>query len=831
MATGESRPFLASLLDRYVALCSRRAGTVLLVALGVAGLAIVCASRVVVDTRIESLLPGESASTRALAELRGRTSTDAPLYLLVQSGDPALNRALATKVRDEVARWPDTEWAIDRRDPSFFLDRRLLYLPAQELEALADRAEQIVEFEECAALPGCVNLEPRPDTPSEAEVARLLHRVPEVGTLAGLFGASSLDEAAWPYATRSGPLPHGNAPGQLCATDGTVCAAQAVLRGDPLDLAYARSVTNRAQALFRRLRPSDAPADLRLELSGRYRDAPETHRVVTSDLAKTSLLSTALILGCLWPLFRGFRSLLVLTVPLVFSAALTLGGLGLFHPRLNLISAFTLAVLAGVGVDFGIHFLSHYGLHHGTASPGQDALALTVRRLVGPMTMAAVTTAAGFLALYPASFRGFSEMGAVCAAGIGVTFVSTLLLAPAVLSWCSRGSGAGREFVRALPALDTRVPPKRFVRSVVLLGLVLAAALGVLGAERLEFERDFRRLRPETTERRIPGGRALHGTERNSVFLVADSAEALQRAAATLRAEGAKQLVRGDRPWLVTPGTFVPADQAPRLAAIARLRTAAERAEKLGNTDPEFDRLKRWVSVDRPIVPGDLPVWVRGWFVERDGRFGRLGVLFTDLSGSSVDQMQTLSEALDGYRARFGEVHFASGVALLGEVVPALARDAPVILGLATLGLTLAILAVRRSFRWLWLTLVPLLLSAALAIGVLALFDVRINFYNLLVFPLAVGLGIDGSIYVTEALLEPHTPRDFATATRAVLGATVTTVAGFAALLVAKNPGLVSLAQVAIVTMGATLLVNLVWLPRWLALARVPVAAERIKRS
>jgi predicted exporter len=230
--------------------------------------------------------------------------------------------------------------------------------------------------------------------------------------------------------------------------------------------------------------------------------------------------------------------------------------------------------------------------------------------------------------------------------------------------------------------------------------------------------------------------------------------------------------------------------------------------------------------VDRPITVDDLPTWVRDWFVERDGHFGRLAVLFTDLSGSSVDDMETLSLELDGYRTRFPAVRFASGVTLLGEVVPGLEHDAPLIVGLATLGLCLAVLAVKRSLLWLGLVLVPLLLSAALALGLLSLFEVRINFYNLLVFPLAVGMGVDGSVYIAEALLAPRTSRDFSTAVRAVLGATSTTVAGFAALLLAANPGLVSLGKVAVVTMGSTLVVNLLWLPRWIA-GRTRGAAPR----
>jgi predicted RND superfamily exporter protein len=190
-------------------------------------------------------------------------------------------------------------------------------------------------------------------------------------------------------------------------------------------------------------------------------------------------------------------------------------------------------------------------------------------------------------------------------------------------------------------------------------------------------------------------------------------------------------------------------------------------------------------------------------------------VLFTDLSGSNSDQMERLSGELAKYRSRFPDVEFASGVALLGEVLPALRRDAPLILILASLGLSLAVLVARRSLSWLVTVLVPLLLAAAISIGTLGALDIRINFYNLLVFPLAIGMGIDGAIYVAEAM-ERGVEKAFSTAVRSVLGATLTTVAAFAALLTARNPGLASLGKAAILTMGSTLLVNLVWLPAWI---------------
>src|SRR5690606_37894609 len=130
------------------------------------------------------------------------------------------------------------------------------------------------------------------------------------------------------------------------------------------------------------------------------------------------------------------------------------------------------------------------------------------------------------------------------------------------------------------------------------------------------------RLQPSTGKPGIPWGRALHGTQRNPVYLMVDDTNLLEAAATQIRAEGAKDLVKNDdRPSLITPRSFVPLDQDARLLALGRLRKAVEDAAELSPDNPALKEVLPLVRVNEKITPDDLPMWVRGWFVERDGRF------------------------------------------------------------------------------------------------------------------------------------------------------------------------------------------------------------------
>jgi predicted RND superfamily exporter protein len=207
-----------------------------------------------------------------------------------------------------------------------------------------------------------------------------------------------------------------------------------------------------------------------------------------------------------------------------------------------------------------------------------------------------------------------------------------------------------------------------------------------------------------------------------------------------------------------------------------------------------------------------MPTWVRDWLVEKDGRFGTFGVLYTRLSGSDARQMELLSERLEQWRQRFPGLRFASPVAQLGEVTPRLRKEAPSIVGLALLGVLLATFLVGRSLRRTVTILLPLVGTLAIALGLMALFKIHVNLYNMLVFPLAFGIGVDGAVYVAWALSSPSENR-LPAAARAVLGSTLTTMAGFGSLMVSSNPGLYSIGLLALLMLGISLVANLVWLP------------------
>ncbi|PJZ24586.1 transporter [Leptospira hartskeerlii] len=125
-----------------------------------------------------------------------------------------------------------------------------------------------------------------------------------------------------------------------------------------------------------------------------------------------------------------------------------------------------------------------------------------------------------------------------------------------------------------------------------------------------------------------------------------------------------------------------------------------------------------------------------------------------------------------------------------------------------------------RAFLPALLSLIPLLLGILVTVGVMSIIDLKLNFMNVLVFPVIIGYGIQNGIYIYYRFREDHDiVKAMAMVGPAVIASTLTTLVGWSALLLADQRGLHSIGKVATIGIGACLLIALTLLPAILELA------------
>jgi len=137
-----------------------------------------------------------------------------------------------------------------------------------------------------------------------------------------------------------------------------------------------------------------------------------------------------LILG-----FRSWRTLVLLLVPLVMGALITLGTMRLLGLALNPANVIALPIIVGVGVVNAVHVMHDYLLRRARAG-------YSLNRAIGKgLLVSALNTVLGFGTLMISSHRGLVSLGFMLALGVFCCMAMGQVFLPALLNLVSRKRG------------------------------------------------------------------------------------------------------------------------------------------------------------------------------------------------------------------------------------------------------------------------------------------------------------------------------------------------------------------------------------------------------
>ena len=119
------------------------------------------------------------------------------------------------------------------------------------------------------------------------------------------------------------------------------------------------------------------------------------------------------------------------------------------------------------------------------------------------------------------------------------------------------------------------------------------------------------------------------------------------------------------------------------------------------------------------------------------------------------------------------------------------------------------------------IALIPLVASAVLLAGTMLLFDIPLNYANIIALPLLLGISVDTGIHLIHRSEHPlHGHRDLLTSStaRAILFSSITTVASFGNLALSAHLGMASMGQMLTVGLIINVIIMLTLLPAMLSL-------------
>ncbi len=622
-------------------------------------------------------------------------------------------------------------------------------------------------------------------------------------------------------------------------------AATAAMRAIIADLPYVRS------------------GDAHVRITGSVALADEEFATVAQGAVKGLIGSLILITLWLFLAVRTWRLIVPVLMTLVLGLMLTVLFATLAIGTLNLVSVGFGVLFVGIAVDFAIQFSVRYREFRFETGDPVAAMTQTARRVGLQIMIAALATAAGFLAFVPTAFSGVAELGLIAGAGMIMAFLCTLGFLPAAIVLFRPGGEAAEVGFAFAAAIDPAIVRRR---RAILAGFAVLAVAAVAVSPWLVFDSDPLDTKNPHTE----AMRTLRDlidnplTNPYTIDVLAPDAAAAATLATLLET---LPTVSG----AISIDSFVPNDQPQKLAVIAdantilaptlaphgiaapvtpaQIRMAAKVA--LAQIDPALAKLPK----DHPLAliaddlhrmqaaPDDVLMAANAAltrFLPAELAQLRLALQAEPVTLASIPPSMARDWVLPDGQARVqvnpkpdaqtprGLKRFvrqvsavapnaggsAVTIAATADTITGAFRDAAIY---AVLAIALILFGLLRRLLDTVLVLAPLFLSALLTLLIAVLLPLPLNFANIIALPLLLGVGVSFNIYfVMNWRAGQQNPLGSATA-RAIVFSALTTGTAFGSLALSDHPGTASMGKLLLISLGCTLLASLVFIPALLA--------------
>lgn len=564
------------------------------------------------------------------------------------------------------------------------------------------------------------------------------------------------------------------------------------------------------------------PKIIEYGFTGQYKTNFDDSNEIRASLAPVSTVAFIGVLCCLLLFFRRNALMIALiTSGLVLGLLYTFGFAFASVHRLNMITAILGGILMGMGIDFGIHFVYRLRIEMARKDPMKEALARTIAYSGPPSFASASAASAAFLSLLFSDFRGFSEFGLLAGAGVFLIGATMYLWVPAMILLIDRTRPellkpfAVESTKNALDAAqDARVP-----RPIMLLALSGVFVLLVCSfSPGVAFDYNTRALMVEK-QPSILLQDEIHRRFSIAADPVAVYTETLEEAKVItdmFTPIDAKKFSSID--LVVGLHSFVP-DRAQQERNAKVLEEWRAELDQIGRESipPEYE--KQWDEAyaylqAKPFGIDEIPEVYKSAFINlptaKPENRGYLTFIYPAVDLWDGKQMLHFADEVEELHAPNGKTyHSAGGVILFAQLARIVLHDARVAVGLTALFLLIVLLIDFKSVRDTAISLIPLTAGMGVMLGLMALFELRLNFMNIVVLPIVLGYGVSHGVYLMHRFREGVSPRvALLSVGAAVACSTLTALTGWLALSAAAHRGLKSMGSTASLGMAATLLVS-----------------------
>ncbi|HSP81869.1 MAG TPA: MMPL family transporter, partial [Myxococcaceae bacterium] len=350
------------------------------------------------------LLPRETREVQHLERVSAKAGGDGYLVVRARGATPEVLRSFSDALAGRLEELEEVRYVEHRFDVGFFQERGLLLMPAERLKELRQDVEARLRYEKRKANPFYVELR-KTEEPPDFE-ALLRKYAPET------------------------PMRE-----YLSSEDGSEVYLMVKPAGTAGDLMFAQRLVDAVRRVAEEVVRDWEGVEL--DYAGAFQNRLEEDEVMRRDLSRAALLSAAMAVAIILLATRRVWALAVVGLPVLIGVALTFAFAEVAIGHLNIVTGFLVAILIGLGLEYGIHLAMRYWEER-RELPAERALRAAVRGTFAGALTSATTNAAAFFVLVLARFQAFNQFGLLAGVGVVLAVAVAYGLGPALLTLAER---------------------------------------------------------------------------------------------------------------------------------------------------------------------------------------------------------------------------------------------------------------------------------------------------------------------------------------------------------------------------------------------------------
>ena len=519
---------------------------------------------------------------------------------------------------------------------------------------------------------------------------------------------------------------------------------------------------------------------------------------IKKDIQFTVGIAMSLLILVFIFFYRKIYVPIILFVPTIFGGLLAVALLYLIRAEISAISLGIGSVLLGVTLDYSLHILTHIR--------NNETLESLYKDVTEPILMSSLTTALAFLCLLFLDSQALQDLGIFAAVSVLGASVFALFFIPLVY----KNPLSRKQQVNVLD----KVADYPFHKNKWLLGgLGLVLIVSIFTYHKVEFNKDISKLNYEPAEIKIA---MQHLDELTDI-----SSKSVYLATYGKSVEGTLQLndsihetlellkEEGKISSFSSIGALVHSqrDQRKNIAQWEQFwnekrkdnlkSNLIESGEERGFKPTTFSRFYTFLDENfETLKPEDyqqIPSVLLEDYITTEADFTTITTLIKLEDENTSDIKNIFREIPNTIVIDRQEMNET----FLGN----LKNDFNSLIGYCLLAVLLILFLFFRSFSLTLVTAVPIFLTWFLTLGIMGLFHIQFNIFNIIISTFIFGLGIDYSIFMTKGLLKELRTGEKVMATHktSIMLSVLTTILGVGVLVFAKHPALYSISIVSII--------------------------------